>query len=306
MSIGTVPAVTRSHRIRVEPSVVPLSAVPYPVEIPSRSADRAVRIVRCGGMTIAVPLAEHAVATLVATTAVRLVHDWGLVSLPAVVDRARALAPMPLSDQTAWDVVAALPRTCWLDREQSWFSFTESLGRLGAVLDKIFAVIDRDPAVADTTPAIRFDELRAALGRSLIGARQAPAPVLRRCLVELTSCTIAPVTGRRVPDKLSSSLVSRAQPINRAHPITDDGSGLGTPALTHPEAVVVQLLVQAGGELDARTLRLRARDAGVARTTVNELLKSSPVLTPVVSPRLPPAAQHVRLIGHWPLAAAAR
>jgi hypothetical protein len=223
-----------------------------------------------------------------------------------VVDRARALALMPLSDQAAWDVVAALPRTRWLDREQNWFSFTESLGRLEAALDKIFAVIERDPAVGEAIPAIRFDELRAALGRSLIGARQAPAPVLRRCLVELASCTIAPATGRRVPDKLSSSPVSRAHAIGRAHPIINDGSDLATPALTHPEAVVVQLLAQAGGELDARTLRLRARDAGVARTTVNELIKSSPVLTPVAPRGLPPAAQHVRLIGYWPLAAGAR
>ena len=298
---------------------MPPFAVSSPVEIPSlparadrrvgrqraRSGHRAVRIVRCGGMTIAVPLAEHAVATVVATTAVRLVHDWGLVSVPAVIDRARALAPVPLSDLIAWDVVAALPRTCWLDREQSWFAFTESLGRLGAALDKVFAVIDRDLAVDETSPAIRFDELRAALGRSLTGARQAPAPVLRRCLVQLTSCTIAPATRRRAPDKLSSSLVSRA-PISRADRIADDGSGLGTPALTHPEAVVVQLLAQAGGELEARTLRLRARAAGIARTTVNELIKSSPVLTPVVSPRLPPAAQHVRLIGYGPRGAGAR
>ncbi len=240
-------------------------------------------------MTLAVPLAQHAVATLVATTSVRLVHDWGLVSMPAVVDRARALAPMTLTDQTAWQVVAALPRTRWLDREQNWFSFTESLGRLGAALDKVFTVIG----------AIRFDELRAALGRSLIGARQAPAPVLRRCLVELTNCTITPATRCRAPDKLSSSLVSRA------HSTADDRSDPAR-ALTAPEAVVVQLLAQAGGELDGRTLRLRARDAGVARTTVNELIKSSPVLIPVMSPRLPPAAQRVRLVGHRPLAAGAR
>jgi hypothetical protein len=253
-------------------------------------------------MTIAVPLADHAAATLVATTAVRLVHDWGLVSLPAVVDRARALAIMPLTDQIAWDVVAALPRTRWLDREQSWFSFTEPLGRLDAALDKIFAVIARDPAVGETPAAIRFDELRGALGRSLIGARQAPAPVLRRCLVELTGCTVAPALGRRAPDKLSSSRVSRAP---RSIPTINDGVS-PAPALTHPEAVAVQLLARAGGELDARTLRLRARDAGVARTTLNELIKSSPVLIPVASPRLPPAAQRVRVIGHRPKAAGAR
>jgi hypothetical protein len=43
----------------------------------------------------------------------------------------------------------------------------------------------------------------------------------------------------------------------------------------------------------------------VELTTVNELIKSSPVLTPVVSP-FPPAAQRVRLIGHRPQAAGAR
>jgi len=251
-------------------------------------------------MSISVPLAEHAVATLVATTAVRLIHDWGLVSVPAVVDRARALATVPFADHTAWEVLAALPRTRWLDREQSWFSFTESLGRLDAALDKIFAVIDRDRAAGESVPAIRFDELRAALGRSLIGARQAAAPVLQRCLVELASCTIKPATGRRAPDKLSSSLVSRAPQQGTGN---DDGSARSP--LTHPEAVVVQLLAQAGGELESRTLRLRARDAGMARTTVNELIKSSPILTPIVSPHLPPAAQRVRLVGHRPPATGA-
>ena len=250
-------------------------------------------------MTVAVPLAEHAVARLVATTAVRLVHDWGLVSVPAVLDRARALATVPLTDQTAWHVVAALPRTRWLDREQSWFSFTESLGRLDAALDKIFAVIDRDRPVCETLPAIRFDELRAALGRSLIGAREAPAPVLRRCLVELTSCTILPATGHRAPDKLSSSLVSRA------HPFIDEHSDR-VPPLTHPEAVVVHLLAEAGGELDPKTLRLRARDAGVARTTVNELIKWSPLLAPVVSPPLALTVRRVRLVGHRPRTAGVR
>ena len=125
----------------------------------------------------------------------------------------RALAPVPLSDQIALGdrgggvAAHALAKTA---PSQAWFSLTESLGRLGAALDKIFAVVDRDPPWPKPSPAIRFDELRAALGRSLIGARQAPAPVLRRCLVELSSCTIAPATGRRAPDKLSSSLVSRA------------------------------------------------------------------------------------------------
>jgi hypothetical protein len=125
--------------------------------------------------------------------------------------------------------------------------------------------------------------------------------VLRRCLVELAGCTVTAATRRRAPDKLSSSRVSRARRL-----INDDEGGAAAQALTHPEAIVVQLLAQAGGELDARTLRVRARDAGVARTTVNELIKSSPVLTPVVSPGLPPAAQRVRLIGRGPHAAVAR
>ena len=258
--------------------------------VSSNGPSPAVRIVRCGGMSIAVPLAEHAVATLIATTAVRLVHDWGLVNVPAVLDRARALGPAPLTDNAAWDVLAALPRTHWLDREQHWFSFADANGRFEAALYKIFAIGDR----------IRFDELRAALGRALIGARQAPAAVLRRCLVELGGCTIAPPAGRSVPDKLSASLVERRQ--------DDRLDGLRPSlALTHPEATLVDLLTEAGGELDARTLRQHARDAGVARTTVNELIKSSPLLAPVATAlTLPPRLQRVRLIGRGHPIAGAR
>jgi len=247
----------------------------------------AVRIVRCGGMSIAVPLAEHAVATLIATTAIRLVHDWGLVNVPAVLDRARALGPATLADNAAWDVLVALPRTRWLDREQRWFAFADAGGRFDAALDKVFAIIDR----------IRFDELRAALGRALIGARQAPAAVLRRGLVELGGCTIAPPAGRPAPDKLSASLVERRRPPDPSQ----------SRVLTHPEATVVELLAQADGELDTRTLRRHARAAGVARTTVNELIKSSPLLAPVATARpLPAGSQRVRLIGRGPQIARAR
>jgi hypothetical protein len=280
ITIGTAPAC-----LAIEPSTVRLSAVS------SVEPSPAVRIVRCGGMSIAVPRAEHAVATRVATTAVRLVHDWGLVNVAAVLDRARALGPAPLTDNAAWDVLVALPRTHWLDREQHWFAFTDASGRFEAVLDKIFVIVER----------IRFDELRAALGRALIGARQAPAAVLRRCLVELGGCTIVPPTGRSAPDKLSASLVERARP-------DDPLVGPRQPrALTHPEATVVDVLAQAGGEVDARTLRLQARTAGVARTTVNELIKSSPLLAPIATAQVVPARlQRVRLIGRGPRIAGAR
>lgn len=254
---------------------------------PSVEPSAAVRIVRCGGMSIAVPLAAHAVATLIGTTAIRLVHDWGFVNVPAVLDRARALGPATLADNAAWDVLVALPRTRWLDREQHWFAFADASGRFETALDKVFAIVDR----------IRFDQLRAALGRALIGARQAPPAVLRRGLVELGGCTIAPPAGRSVPDKLSASLVERPRPRDPSP----------SRALTHPEATVVELLAQAGGELDARTLRQHARAAGVARTTVNELIKSSPLLAPALSVQpLAAGAQRVRLIGRGPQIAGAR
>lgn len=188
-------------------------------------------------------------------------------------------------------MLVALPRMHWLDREQHWFAFADANGRFEAALDKIFAIVDR----------IRFDELRAALGHSLIGARQAPAAVLRRYLVELGGCTIAPPAGRSAPDKLSASLVERPRQNDRL-----DGLRPSL-ALTHPEATVVDLLAQAGGELDARMLRQHARAAGVARTTVNELIKASPLLAPVATaPPLPPRLQRVRLIGRGPRIAGAR
>jgi hypothetical protein len=250
----------------------PPSLAASPPGLPFRRL--AVRVVRCGGMEIAVPSGEHAAATLIATTAVRLVRDWGLCSVPAVVDRARALGRIPVADDAARSVLATLPRTLWLDDDRHWFTFADPLGRLETALDKIFALLSE----------IRFDELRAALGRALIGAQEAPAAALALYLVELGRCAI----GHAAPDKL----------VRRVPAFINDGEAAPAQPLTRPEAAVAQLLAQAGGELDARTLRRRARIAGVPRTTVNQLMKASPVLA-LVSP------SRVRLIGSLPAAARA-
>ncbi len=281
-SAATLSSITPSA-VEIPPSLPPLP------ERPAGSRRVGVRgspvlVVRCGGMAIAVPRAEHAAATLVGTTAVRLVREWGLVSAQSVADRARALSPEPISDDRAHAVLLAMPRARWLDEARRWFSFADPLGRMNAALAKVFAVVG----------AIRFDELRAALSRSLVGAGQAPAPVLRRYLVELGRCAIAPVARRSKPDELDAALVRRVS----ASPRDDADAGPIQP-LTRPEGVLVHLLARAGGELDARTLRQLAGEAGVPRTTVNQLVKSSPVLAPIVpEARAAVAPPRVRLIGH--------
>jgi hypothetical protein len=196
------------------------------------------RVVRCGGMEIAVARAEHAVAT----SALRLVRHWGLVSVQAVMDRARALTTEPVTAPTAFAVLDALLRTRWLGADRRWFSFLDPHGQLETSLGKIFSI----------APRVRLDELRAALAKGLPGAQHAPTEALGRYLVDLGRCTIDGVFVRRAP-------------------------AAGTSRPTRQEAAVVKLLEAAGRELEIGVLRRRARAVGLPRTTVNQLVRLSPL-----------------------------
>ena len=146
------------------------------------------RIVRGGGMEIAVNRDAFAMATGLVTAAVNMVRFWGLASAPAVIDRTRAQIRSPVVEPAAMDLLAALPRARWLDDARKWFTLNAPNGRLEVALDKIFSL----------TASVKLDELIAALAKSLPGARHAPADVMRRYLLEIDRCEI--LWGKQVAD----------------------------------------------------------------------------------------------------------
>ena len=209
-------------------------------------------------MDIVVAGADHAAATLVATGAVRMVRQWGLVSALAVAERARALAPSAAVagdvDRVAPGVLEALPRTRWLDGNHEWFSFLDPESQLEIAIAKIFWIARR----------VGLDELRAALAKTLPATCAAPDRVLRRYLTEIAGCSI---DGR---------FVRRASPERSC--------------LTRREASIVKLLEAGGRDLDLKELRRRARAAALPRTTVAQLIRLSPLF-------LLAAHRRVRLLG---------
>ena len=219
------------------------------------------RVVRVGSMQIAVNRDEHAMATGVVTAAVNMVRFWGLASAPAVIDRARAQLRSPVVEPAARAVLAALPRARWLDEARKWFTLNAPNGRLEVALDKIFSLAAR----------VRLDELIAALGKGLPGARHAPAEVVRRYLVEIDRCELDGPWIRRAPS-------GRRTPTDTTH------------RPTRQEASLIRLFHDTPGELDLEDLRRRARAVALPRTTVNQLIQLSPLF--VVA-----AHQRVRLIG---------
>jgi hypothetical protein len=201
-----------------------------------------VRMVSGGGMKIAAPRADQTIAKVLATAAARLVRYFGLVTVHGVMERARALTGAPITETAARAVLAALPRTRWLDDHREWFSFADPRGRMEAALDKIFSLVHK----------ISLDELRAALAKAAPGVRDAPVEVVRRHAVGLGRC--------------------RAK-----GPFLERPAAAGGSRPTRREAVVVGLLDEAGGELDIETLRRRARAASLPRTTLKQLIAVSPL-----------------------------
>jgi hypothetical protein len=219
------------------------------------------RVVRVGGMEIAVNRDAFAMATGLVTAAVNMVRFWGLASAPAVIDRTRAQIRSPVVEPAAMDLLAALPRARWLDDARKWFTLNAPNGRLEVALDKIFSL----------TARVKLDELIVALAKSLPGARHAPADVMRRYLVEIDRCEINGPWIRRAPS-------ARRPPSDIAH------------RPTRQEASLIRLLTDAPGELGLEDLRRRARAVALPRTTVNQLIQLSPLF--IVT-----SHQRVRLIG---------
>jgi hypothetical protein len=196
-----------------------------------------------------------------------MVRYRGLASVRGVADRASALVSSPVTEAVAGRLLAAMPRVRWLDGDQRrrWFSLAGDTGRFEIALRKIFAV----------ARAVPFDELGIALGRALAGAYEAPRQAIERCLVDMGRCQIG-----------GDGVVRRVEPDTAT-------------ALTPQETTLVDLIDAAGGTLDAPALRRGARAGGVAKTTVNQLLRLSPLFVPVAS-GAPVAASAFRLVGGRP------
>jgi hypothetical protein len=242
---------------------------PLPTDVEGIEPDRrgtkrgrpVLRIVRSGGMEIAVSGTDHAAATLVATTAVHLVRHWGLVSAEAVIERARALAPTTVVgkiEPVARGVLGALPRTRWLGGSHRWFSFVDAESQMAIAIAKVFAI----------TPRIDIEQLRAALAKALPGLGVAPGQVFSDYLTQIAGCGLAGGFVRRAASARS--------------------------CLTRAETAVVKMLEAAGGELDVKALRQRARTAALPRTTLERLIGLSPLFRQGED-RL------VRLVGDGPL-----
>jgi hypothetical protein len=186
----------------------------------------------------------------------RLVRYWGQASVEAVVDRISVSTGSAITAEAAREILRAHSPTRWLDPEQQWFSFEAPRGRFEAELDKVFAICAR----------VDLGDLYLALSRALPGVQSAPRTVLLRHLVGVARCTCDGVYARRA------------------------GWCPAPPPLTRTEVALVKLLDAAGGDLDVQTLRKRASAAGLAKSTLSELLRRSPLVLPVSRGR-------VRLIG---------
>jgi hypothetical protein len=214
---------------------------------------------------IAATRAQRAIAALVGTTAARLVRLWGLVSATAVIQRAHALGPWPVTDETTRAVLDDLPHTHWMDDEREWFTLPDPHSRLVIALGKVFAIANR----------VRLDDLRYGLAKALPGAGAAPAGALRAYLTRVAGCVFEETQGE--------TFVRATARLRRHRP-------------TRREAALVRLLGAEGGALDLESLRRRARAAALPRTTVSQLIQSSPLF--LSEPR-----ESVRVIGDGQLAA---
>jgi hypothetical protein len=189
---------------------------------------------------------------VIAAEARRMVQYWGLASVESVAARVRALTSSPVAGALPARVVAELPLVCWLDGAgdggagagggRSWFSLRGHASGLDAAVAKVFRVAAR----------VTVGDLKAALAKGLRGMGEVPPAVFRRCLTQIAGCA------------LDGDVVRRASPPTE-------------PLLDGPEAALVRILGDAGGELAVTALRERARSDALPRTTVRRLLEMSPL-----------------------------
>jgi hypothetical protein len=217
------------------------------------------RRVRFGHAEIAVPECEHRAAAVTVRAALWMVQHWGIVSVAAVAERARALAPGFGADALVVSrVLSAAPSTRWLDGpDRRWFSLTAPASQLEVTVRKVLAV----------ATSVRIEDLRDGLIKAVPAVADAPYSVLEQFLRQIVRCTIE---GAIVwPDGQSS---------------------IGEALLSPAEAGLVAILREAGGALEPSALRRRALAASLPEATARRLLKVSPLF-------LPAPGGLIRLIG---------
>jgi len=211
-----------------------------------RGATVPFRIVRFGGMEIAVAPSEARAAAQVGAAAVRMVQHWGIVNLEALADRTEIVSTSIIPRTFVRKIVAAAPATRWLGGAgpgKDWFSFDGRQSDLVAAIDKVMA-LGRSVSVAD---------LRVALTRASTTVEDAPPAVFERYLVDIAGCAI---DGDRV---------SRRGRFSRQ-------------LLTGPETTLVEVLRAAGGGLAPSALRRRAAEQALSDATLTRLLRFSPLV----------------------------
>jgi len=217
------------------------------------------RRVRFGQAEIAVPEREHRAAAVTVRAALWMVQHWGIVSVAAVAERARSLAPGFGADALVVSgVLGAAPSTRWLDGpDRRWFSLTAPTSQLELTVRKVLAVATR----------VRIEDLRDGLIKAVPAVADAPYGVLEQFLRRIVHCTIEGAIVRPAGE-----------------------SSIGDALLSPAEARLVAILKQAGGALEPSALRRRAMAVSLPEATSRRLLKISPLF-------LPAPGGLIRLIG---------
>jgi hypothetical protein len=243
---------------------IDLDPLAIPVSGPARArrSDRRVapvRYVRFGEAAIPVPHDEHRAAAVSLRAALWMVQHWGLVSIEAAADRARALAPgAKVNASLVCRLLSALPTTRWLDGpDRRWFSLTAQSSLLATTVRKVLSTARR----------VRIEDLREGLIKAVPAIGEAPSSVLEQYLRQIIGCTIDGAT---------------------VHPPA--GPSADAPILSAAEASLVEILEAAGGAIEPLELRRRALAAPLPEATSRRVLKMSPLF-------LPTADGLIRLIG---------
>jgi hypothetical protein len=213
----------------------------------SKGARIPFRIIRRAGVVVAVAPDSVRTFDIITTAAVRMVQHRGLASVPDLARRAETLASTSVSVAMVGRVLAASPRTRWLDvaSPRTWFSFAGNGSRATTALRKIFSI----------SASVSTEDLRSALGKCFPELMEAPTAVLQRYLVGVGGCTVQGAVVRR-----------------------DSEAPLGAAALSVPEAKLVRILAAHGGEIESASLREHAARSGLSDATLTQLLRFSPLV----------------------------
>jgi len=208
---------------------------------------------------------EHRAAVLTVRAALWMVQYWGLVSVDAVADRARAQRPQFGANASLVSrLLGAAPSTRWLDwPDRRWFSLTAPTSQLALIVRKILSI----------TTSVRIEDLREGLSKAVPAVADAPYGVLEQYLRQIVGCTVDGATIRPA-----------------------DGLSVDDTNLSPAEADLVRILEEAGGVMELSDFRRRALAAPLPEATTRRVLKISPLF-------LCRQDGVVRLIGRRPIRA---